>query len=333
MLTLGIETSCDDTAAALVTPSGVLSSIVSSQTIHEKYGGVVPELASRAHQKLIVPIVHEALSAANVSIKDIRGIAVTRGPGLMGSLLVGISFAQGMALAQNIAFIGINHLEAHLWSAQLEHPDLQPPFLALIVSGGHTILAIVRDFRDYQVLGTTRDDAAGEAYDKVSKLLGLGYPGGPMIDRLAREGDPSYHRFPLAGPRGNGYDFSFSGIKTSVLYFVRSLSEKKLTDDLPHICASFQYAVIESLIRKTIRAAEEHGLKKIVVTGGVAANSYLKESLTNRGVKINRIVLFPSNKYCTDNGAIVAHLGIKYLSSKIYSPLGIAPVANLGLDS
>lgn len=331
MLILGIETSCDDTAVAVSSPDKLLSNIISSQLIHQQFGGIVPELASRAHQKLIVPIVHQALSEANAGIKDIEGIAVTRGPGLMGSLLIGLSFAQGAALAQRIPLIGINHLEAHLWSAQIEHPDLVIPFLSLIVSGGHTLLVAVQGFREYSVIGSTLDDAAGEAYDKVAKLLGLGYPGGPVIDKLSREGDSTYHKFPVPGPRGKTLDFSFSGIKTSVLYFIQSLSPQEIQENLPNICASFQKAVVEAIVEKTIQAAQKYSLHQIVVTGGVAANSYLKLQMQKRGMETKRKVYFPSPIYCTDNGAIVAHIGRKYLSAGITSAPGIAPVANLEL--
>lgn len=331
MLILGIETSCDDTAAAVSSPERLLSNIVSSQLIHKKFGGIVPELASRAHQKLIVPIVTKALSEANTRIKDIEGIAVTRGPGLMGSLLIGLSFAQGIALVQKTPLIGINHLEAHLWSAEIEYPDLATPFLSLIVSGGHTLLVAVQGFREYTVIGSTRDDAAGEAYDKVAKLLGLGYPGGPVIDRLARKGDPAYHKFPIPGPRGKTLDLSFSGIKTSVLYFIQSLSPGETQENLANICASFQKVVVEAIVEKTIQAARKYSLHHIVVTGGVAANSYLKLRMQERGMEARRKVYFPSPVFCTDNGAIVAHIGRKYLSAGITSSLGLAPIANLEL--
>jgi len=328
---LGIETSCDETAAAVWSGSSIKSNIIASQIEHGAFGGIVPELASRAHQQAIVPLVDNAMKVAGAALEQLTGIAVTIGPGLMGSLLVGTSFAQSLALSLEIPLIGVNHLEAHLWSVQIEHPACFPPFIALIISGGNTILVKVDDFQEYHILGQTRDDAAGEAFDKVAQLLGLGYPGGAKVDMYARKGNPGYHRFPKPGPKGKTFDFSFSGIKTAVLYFLQSISEKEQKAHLADICASFQKAVIQSLVDKTCRALEETGIQKLVVAGGVAVNSGLREAVKQRSQYMNFQYFIPSPIICTDNAAMVALLGSMYLSKGITSEVGLQPVANLSL--
>ncbi len=320
MIVLGIESSCDDTAASLVKDGRtVLSSVVSSQDrIHAKYGGVVPELASRSHIEAIVPVVEEALERAGAALDDIEGIAVTQGPGLVGSLLVGLSFAKSLSYVKGLPLVGVNHIESHPYAAflvdkgeQREAPSF--PFVALIVSGGHTTLMLFDDYTEYRILGQTLDDSAGEAFDKVAKLLGLGYPGGAVIDRLAKEGDVRAIGFPrpLLG-KGN-LDFSFSGLKTAVLTHVRGLAAAPSGERLKDIAASFQEAVVDSLVTKGLWALRETGVAGLVVAGGVASNSRfrarLQEMAESEGVRL----FIPAPKYCTDNAAMVASLGTRLL--------------------
>jgi N6-L-threonylcarbamoyladenine synthase len=352
MTILGIETSCDETSAAVVRDGEVHSNIIASQLFHEKYGGVVPELASRAHMKLIVQIVNEALEKAGVRKQDLDGVAATHGPGLIGSILVGLNFGKAFAYGLGIPFVGVNHMEAHLFSNFLTIPENQPefPFVCLTVSGGHTQLVYVRQPFGYVMLGQTRDDAAGEAFDKVGKMLGLGYPGGPEIDTLARQGNPRYVKFPRPYLEEGSFDFSFSGVKTAVLYYLRDhglLRDSRLVSLggstkvensemspslLADLCASFQAAVVDVLVEKTIRAAEQHDVKDIGVAGGVSANSELrgrmKEEGQGRGLRIH----FPNMEYCTDNGAMIAYVGwLKLQAGVPSSPDDATAVANLQL--
>lgn len=313
MLVLGIETSCDETSAAIVEDGKrILSNIIASQTdLHSKFGGVVPELASRRHIQVIVPIINESLSVAGITLKDVDGIAVTQGPGLIGSLLIGISISKALAYTQSIPVVGVNHIEGHIYSNLLEHDDLSPPFVSLVVSGGHTELVYVADHRKYERLGQTLDDAAGEAFDKVAKLLNLGYPGGPVIDRLSREGDPKAIPFPRPYIWEHGLNFSFSGLKTSVLNFV---VKNNGNISPPDICASFQQAVIDVLTEKTIRAAEIKKVDKIAIAGGVAANSGLRGQMSQRCKELGLSLYYPSLKLCTDNAAMIAGLGYHLLT-------------------
>jgi len=308
MMILCIETSCDDTAAAVVRGGRhILASIVSSQVeFHKKYGGVVPEIASRRHQEQIMPVISEALAQAAVDLDGIEGIAVTQGPGLVGSLLVGVNTAKAIAYAKKLPLVGINHLEGHLLSAHLEH-RVPFPNVTLVVSGGHTNLYLVRGMGDYQLLGRTLDDAAGEAFDKVAKLLDLGYPGGVVIDRLAREGRPDAIAFPRPLLQEPGLDFSFSGLKTAVLYHVRKVPPGSLSDAaVRDIAASFQAAAIEILTEKTIRAVLQHKAAAITIAGGVASNSLLRSKLSERAREIDRPLFIPSPSLCTDNAAMIA---------------------------
>ncbi len=334
MLTLGIETSCDETAAAVLNDGKVLSSIVASQIkIHEKYGGVVPELASREHLKNLMPVIREALAAASVSLNDIGLMAVTYAPGLIGALLVGVSAAKAIAYAQNIPFIGVHHGEGHILAAQIEYPDIGYPYIALLVSGGHTGLYLAEEFGEYKMLGQTRDDAAGEAYDKVAKLLDLPYPGGPVIDRLAHEGNPGAIKFPRA--QREGFDFSFSGLKTAVRNHVMLFKSKDNGIDpalnIKDVIASFQEAVVDILVEKTMQAAVENNIEKIVVAGGVAANSSLrqrmKKTADGHGIKL----YLPGMDYCIDNAAMIALAGYLHYRRGEKSELDLNPKASMPL--
>ena len=305
---LGIESSCDDTAAAVIANGKALSSEMASQRIHARFGGVVPELASRAHQRRIVPVVRAALRKANVAPSDLAAVAVTRGPGLAGSLLVGLGFARAYAFGLGIPAMGINHLEGHVFSACIGQELPKSPWLCLIVSGGHTQLALVEDGLTLRPLGTTRDDAAGEAFDKVARLLDLGYPGGPAIDRLAAQGDPNFHAFPRA--RLAGYDFSFSGLKTSVLYYLNGLGDEKraalMQQRLPDLCAAFQEAVVDMLIDALERAMAETGVREVHIVGGVAANARLRQRAKTLGETCGVRIRMPQPAYCMDNAAMIA---------------------------
>jgi N6-L-threonylcarbamoyladenine synthase len=336
MRILAIETSCDDTGAAVILNGReILSNVVSSQIpIHQKYGGVVPELASRKHIESIVPIVTEALGAAKVSLKEIDGVAVTQGPGLVGSLLVGLSFAKSIAFATGLPFIGVNHIEAHLSAIFLEEKFPRFPFIGLVVSGGHTSLFRMDGFGKYKRLGQTRDDAAGEAFDKVAKLLGLGYPGGPVIDELSKTGNPKAIRFPRPVLSKNSFDFSFSGLKTAVVNYVKAHPEPtgSYPDDLiKDIVTSFQEAVVEVLVKKTVQAAQHQGLKRIVLSGGVAANQRLRQKIKEESLEQKLKVYLPSPSFCTDNAAMVGVVGYEYLKRGVRSPWSLNAFSNLPL--
>ena len=310
MLILGVETSCDDTAAAVLRDGrAVLANVVSSQDhVHSPYGGVVPELASRQHVQNILPIVDSALKKAGVTLQDLDGMAVTYGPGLVGSLLVGLSMIKGISYRWRIPYVGVNHLEAHLLAIQLEQ-DVPFPYIALLASGGHTLLYCVKDIGEYMHLGGTRDDAAGEAYDKVAKMMGLGYPGGRIIDNLAKGGNPKAVRFPRAQIKKGSYQFSFSGIKTSVWHYLKAQDKEEWQNHLADIAASFQEAVVDMLVKPTVKAAIATGVSGIVLAGGVAANSRLREKMTESADAEGLKVYFPSPKFCTDNGAMIALAG------------------------
>jgi N6-L-threonylcarbamoyladenine synthase len=311
MLVLGVETSCDDTAVAVLRDGReILANIVSSQDyVHSPYGGVVPELASRQHIENIVPILDAALQKAGVEISAMGGIAVTYGPGLVGSLLVGLSLAKGLSYRWGIPYVGVNHLEAHLLAIRLEQ-NVQFPYIALLASGGHTLLYRVNDVGEYLYLGGTRDDAAGEAFDKVAKMMGLGYPGGRIIDNLAKNGDRSAIRFPRARFRKDSYEFSFSGIKTAVWHYLKSANRTNRQED---IAASFQEAVVDMLVQPTLAAARAHGMERIVLSGGVAANSRLREKMKEKAGAENIETFSPAQKFCTDNGAMIALTGYEWL--------------------
>lgn len=332
MIVLGIESSCDETATAVLeTPRKILSSHVASQdAIHAKFGGVVPELASRKHMEMIVPLISTALHDAGVRLEDVGGIAVTRAPGLMGALLVGLSFAKALAYSLKKPLIGVNHLEGHLNAANLEYDDIKYPHIGMVVSGGHTSLYLVKDFGKYKLLGATRDDAAGEAFDKAAKILGLGYPGGPAIDKIAKEGNSKAVKFTIpklvCGTKFDvgELDFSFSGIKTALL-FERRRERNTNTADL---AASFQYTVVEIICRQILKACSLHKCGTVVVSGGVAANSCLRERLKAVCVEQGYKLFIPSVKFCTDNAAMIAYVGGRYLQDGKKHDMALSATAN-----
>jgi len=315
---LAIESSCDDTAAAILQNGNILANIVAGQKVHERYGGVVPELASRAHQQNIVPVVDVALKEAGVTKDQLSAIAFTRGPGLLGSLLVGATFAKSLALALNIPLVEVNHMEAHVLAHFIDEPWPAFPFLCLTVSGGHTQIIKVNNYSDMELLGQTQDDAAGEAFDKAAKILGLPYPGGPLIDKYAQQGNPLRFKFP-AGQVGD-FDFSFSGFKTSVLYFVRdNIAENPnfVEENLNDVCASIQHTIVSYLMKKLTAAAEYTGIKQIAIAGGVSANSGLRKALEETGKEKGWETFIPKFEYCTDNAAMIAIAGYhKFLAGE-----------------
>ncbi len=331
MIVLGIETSCDDTSAAVLDGRVLLSNVVSTQLVHRSFGGVVPELASRSHVRLILPVMRQALEQAGVPKEQLQGVAATYGPGLAGSLLVGLTAAKAMTLSLSIPFIGVNHLEGHLWANFLEHPELEPPFVALIASGGHTQLVHVRDRSDYAVMGRTRDDAAGEAFDKVGKLLGLGFPGGPVIEKTARDGNPRAIAFPRARLEDQSLDFSFSGLKTAVLNHVQTIGGAETARTLADITASFQQAAVDALVQKTLAAARSARVRSICLAGGVAVNQVLQTAMREKAGRERMKVFFPSPALCSDNAGMIAAAGHYYLNRQIVSPLTLAPLPSLNL--
>lgn len=318
---LAIESSCDDTAAAVIKNSKILANVVASQTLHSQYGGVIPELAGRAHQQYILPVVKQALEKAGVSLQELDAIAYTRGPGLMGSLLVGSHFAKGLALALDVPTIGIHHLEAHVAAHYLADPLPEFPFLCLLVSGGHTQILLVRSFLDMEIIGSTKDDAAGEAFDKTAKMLGLPYPGGPLVDKLAEDGNPRAFEFPKS--RMEGYNYSFSGLKTSLLYFLRKhLNEDPdfIKNNLNDLCASMRYTIVDTLISQFEKAAKDLGIKTVGIAGGVSANKLLRREFEAMASKNGWRSLVPAFEYCTDNAAMIAIAGhYKYLNGEFNS--------------
>jgi N6-L-threonylcarbamoyladenine synthase len=331
VIVLGIETSCDDTSAAVFDGKDLLSNVVSTQLVHRNFGGVVPELASRSHVQLILPVIQQALEQSGAPKARIQGIAATYGPGLAGSLLVGLSAAKAIALSLSIPFIGVNHLEGHLWANFLAHPSLEPPFVVLIASGGHTQLVHVRGRSDYAVMGRTRDDAAGEAFDKVGKLLGLGFPGGPAIEKTALKGDPKAVKFPRARLGDQSLDFSFSGLKTAVLNHVQTIGEAETAATLPDITAGFQQAAVDALVRKTLDAARRAGVRSICLAGGVAVNKILQARMGEEAERGGMEVFFPPSELCADNAGMIAAAGHYYLERHIESPLSLGPSPSLNL--
>lgn len=307
---LGIESSCDDTSAAIINGNKILSNIAANQTVHQEYGGVVPELASRAHQQNIIPVVEKSFTKANIQQKDISAIGFTRGPGLLGSLLVGTSFAKSLAMSLDVPLIEVNHLQAHILCHFIEDANPMPPkfpFLCLTVSGGHTMIVLVKDYFDMEIIGKTIDDAAGEAFDKIGKIMGLDYPAGPIIDKLAKLGNPD--AFTFGKPKLENYDYSFSGIKTSVLYFLqKQLKENPnfIQENVENLCASVQKTIIDVLMKKLEKAAKDYDVKEVAIAGGVSANSGLREAMQNNVEKLGWNVYIPKFEYTTDNAAMIA---------------------------
>lgn len=331
MNVLGIETSCDETSVAVISDGDLKANLISSQDFHSKFGGVVPELSSRAHLQIIIPLLRDALKKANLDLKDIDLICATAGPGLIGALLVGLTFAKGLAYSANKTFIPVNHIEGHIFSGYLMKDKPEFPYLALVVSGGHTLLLLVESDTRIKKLGTTVDDAAGEAFDKVAKMLGMGYPGGPKIQITALNGNKEKINFPVAD-LSDRYNFSFSGLKTSVLRYIQKNygeDEKVPVKDLPDIAASFQNAVIRALIRSTERALNEYEVKAISLVGGVAANSELRKSVSGLAGKYKKKIIIPDMEFCGDNAAMIAYRGLKVYESGEKFDLDFSPFPGL----
>ena len=335
---LGIESSCDDTSAAVLCNKKVLSNVVATQDIHRQYGGVVPELASRAHQQNIVPVVHQALAKANIDKKDLSAIAFTKGPGLMGSLLVGTSFAKSLSLGLDIPLIAVNHMEAHILAHFIEDDEIgqEPsfPFLAMTISGGHTQIVLVKNYFEMEVLGETLDDAVGEAFDKSAKLMGLPYPGGPLVDKHAQQGNPLAFNFPK--PKVDGLNFSFSGLKTSILYFLQRETKNNpdfVSQNLDDICASVQHTILDILMDKLKMATEKTGVTQIAIGGGVAANSGIRKRLREAEEQLGWKTFIPKFEYCTDNAAMIGIVGyLKYLEGQ-FSNQDVAAKARFSIGS
>ncbi len=331
---LAIESSCDETSAAVLCNGKIRSNVVTTQLVHEAYGGVVPELASRAHQQTILPVVKKALADAKIAKKDLQAIAFTRGPGLMGALLVGTSFAKALALGLDLPLIEVNHMQAHVLAHFIEGPKPNFPFLCLTVSGGHTQIVLVRDYLNMEIIGQTLDDAVGEAFDKTAKLLDLPYPGGPLIDRYAQAGNPLAYEFPI--PDVPDLNFSFSGIKTSILYFLQKQTKTNpafVAENLADICASIQHTLIKILLKKITKAAQQTGIREIAIAGGVSANSGLRKTLQKTGAENGWQVYIPRFEYCTDNAAMIAIAAYyKYLADD-FTDQTVSPLARMGFDA
>ncbi len=330
VIILAIESSCDETSCAVMHDQILLSNIIAGQEIHKQYGGVIPELASRAHQQNIVPVVATALKQAGIERKNISAIAFTEGPGLIGALLVGSSFAKGLSLALNVPLIAVNHMQAHVLAHFIEEPKPEFPFLCLTVSGGHTQIVLVKDYLQMEVIGETHDDAAGEAFDKSAKLLGLPYPGGPMIDKLAKEGNAERFKFPE--PKVDGYDFSFSGLKTSILYFIRDEKKKNenfIAENLNDICASIQSRIVSILLHKLEKAAVDLKINNVAIAGGVSANSFLRNQFEEYGKKNGWKTFISKFEYCTDNAAMIAIVGHYKFVNGEFENQSVIPKARL----
>ena len=334
VITLAIETSCDETSVAVLEDGRtVKSNIVSSQIDeHKRFGGVVPEVASRKHIEAISYVVKEALEEAKITFKDVDHIGVTYGPGLVGALLVGLSYGKALAFSLGIPFNGVNHIEGHIYGNFIEDPDLEPPFMALIVSGGHSHIVYMEDYGVYEVLGKTRDDAAGEAFDKIARALGLGYPGGPEIDRLAEGGDPKAFAFPRAYLEEGSYDFSFSGLKSAALNTINQYKMKGKDIPLEDFAASYQEAIVEILVKKSLRCAKEKNVNRLVIAGGVAANRGLRRKMQEEGERMGITVRYPSLDLCTDNAAMIGSVAYYQFRRGESSPMNLNGIPNLTID-
>jgi N6-L-threonylcarbamoyladenine synthase len=337
IIILGIESSCDDTSAAVLKNSTILSNLIARQEIHENYGGVVPELASRAHQQNIIPVVDEAIKKAGIKKEEIDAIAFTRGPGLMGSLVVGTSFAKAFSLGMNIPMIDVNHMIGHVLAHFIDDEGKDKPtlpFICLTVSGGHTQIVLVEDYLKMKVIGTTIDDAAGEAFDKAAKLLGFPYPGGPLVDKHAKNGDPK--RFQFSKPQIQGYDYSFSGLKTSILYFLQKQTKDNaafIEENRDDLCASIQFTIIEILFKKLVKATRDLNIKEVAIAGGVSANSGLRTALQETGRKEGWNVFIPKFEYCTDNAAMIAITGKYMFEQGLFADQSCAPTARYSMEN
>ena len=324
---MGLETSCDETSAAVIADGRkILSNVISSQIpIHQKYGGVVPELASRRHMENVLPVIDHALSEAGVTLADLDAVGVTHGPGLVGALLVGVAAAKALAFATGLPLVGVHHLQGHIFASLLSHPELEPPFISLVVSGGHTSLVHVRDYSSFHLLGQTRDDAAGEAFDKVARLLGLPYPGGPHVEKLAEDGDPKAIKFPRSFTSEDSFEFSFSGLKSAVINYLHTASQRKETVNPADVAASFQFAVVDILTQKALQAVRQCGCPKLVLAGGVAANGSLRRALQLR-CDAEKVQLYsPDIILCTDNAAMIG--------CRAYYQLQAGDIADLSLNA
>lgn len=333
---LGIESSCDDTSAAIIRGNKILSNIAANQAIHNEYGGVVPELASRAHQQNIIPVVEKSVSKANIQQKDISAVGFTRGPGLLGSLLVGTSFAKSLAMSLNVPLIEVNHLQAHILAHFIDDANIAPPpfpFLCLTVSGGHTMIVLVKDYFDMEIIGKTIDDAAGEAFDKIGKIFDLDYPAGPIIDKLAKNGDPN--AFTFSKPRLEKYDYSFSGVKTSVLYFIQKEIKKNpefIKENIENLAASVQKTIVEILMNKLEKAAKDYNISHIAIAGGVSANSGLREAMKKNEDKFGWNIYIPKFEYTTDNAAMIAMVAkLKYDRGE-FTDLSVSATARYDIE-
>lgn len=331
MRILGIESSCDETSAAVYSDDGLLSNVVVTQAIHEKYGGVVPELASRVHVQSIMPVVADAIEQAKITKDEITGIAVTYGPGLVGSVLVGLNFAKAMSLALEKPLIGVNHMEGHIFSNFVKTAVPEGAFVTLVVSGGHTMLVYIREMGDYEIKGTTRDDAAGEAFDKVAKMLKLGYPGGPIVDKIASQGNPEFVNFPKPRFKGKNYDFSYSGLKTAVLYYLKQQTPEFIAEHTADIAASFQKAAVTVLADRTFELLRDLNVKILGVVGGVAGNSELRKKIQKRCDRENVRLYMPPLDLCTDNAAMIARAGYFQMQQGNTAPLTLSPKPSLPL--
>ena len=333
---LGIESSCDDTSAAIIKGIKILSNIAASQAIHNEYGGVVPELASRAHQQNIIPVVHKAVNKANIQQKDISAVGFTRGPGLLGSLLVGTSFAKSLSMSLGVPLIEVNHLQAHILAHFIDDANEKSPefpFLCLTVSGGHTMIVLVRDYFDMEIIGKTIDDAAGEAFDKIGKIFGLDYPAGPIVDQLAKTGNADAFKFNK--PRLENYDYSFSGIKTSVLYFIQKEVKKNpefITENLADLCASVQKSIIEILMLKVEKAAKDLNINEVAIAGGVSANSGLREAMQQNAEKLGWNIYIPKFEYTTDNAAMIAMVAKLKFDKGEFADLSVSATARYDIE-
>jgi N6-L-threonylcarbamoyladenine synthase len=327
---LAIESSCDETSVAVCNNGKITSNVIANQTIHQNYGGVIPELASRVHQQNIVPVIHQALADAKVDKKDINAVAFTQGPGLLGALLVGVSFAKSFALALNVPLISINHMQAHILAHFIDDPKPSFPFLCLTVSGGHTQIVLVKDYFDMEIVGETLDDAAGEAFDKTAKILNLPYPGGPLIDKHAKLGNPLAYKFPV--PQIKDLDYSFSGFKTAILYFIRDHVKENpnfIPEHLDDICASVQHSIVQILLTKLKKAALQYGIKDIAIAGGVSANSGLRAALKQMEVDLGWNTYIPQFQYCTDNAAMIAIAAHYKYINKDFVEQDVAPLSRM----